>query len=671
MLPMYSTSHVSAGGLVAERSYRHIFARGYDADEKPAVRKESARARTMLIGGPASTALQHDLDRLAAGDVTVLVLGETGTGKELAARYLHANSHRRSGPFVAVNCGALTNGLAEAELFGHEKGAFTGAVRDQQGWFEAAQGGTILLDEVGDLPLNLQVKLLRVLQEQEVTRVGSRRSIPIDVRVVAATNVDLKSAVKDKLFREDLFFRLNVASIQLPPLRERVADIVPLARHFLDLYKVRLGREALDFGSGVPEALERYPWPGNIRELENVIQNATHMARGDVVLAADLGIGGPAAALDTEKTLEKRIEVAVAEAVAAGEGEIFRRAVSSVVLSAFDVSGSNQVRTASALGTTRNSLRTQLARLGIVEPRRRGSEDAQAKTTSTPMAPLNIGYQKYGTSSVLKCKGTLERRLAEGGIAVTWTEFSAGPQLLEALDRGTIDFGTTGEAPPVFAQAAGVPLVYLAYDPPAPEAEAIVVHGDSKIHSMVDLKDKRVGLNPGSNVHYLLLRALHRAGLSDRDISQVDLSPSMEPLRLLERGEIDAWVIWDPLLSAALHTANLRVIADGNGLVANRQFYLGRRSFVRDNPQTIETLLRELQIAGQQAVQHSASIAKRLAEELNIDAVALEAALRRMTYGMKPLDADVIAEQQIIADTLYMTGLLPSSVLVSDAVYPI
>lgn len=631
--------------------------------------KAGARACAMIIADPASSALREDLDRLASSDVTVLVLGETGTGKELVARYLHAHSRRRNGPFVAVNCGALTSGLAEAELFGHEKGAFTGALKEQPGWFEAAEGGTILLDEVGDLPLNLQVKLLRVLQEQEVTRVGSRRPIPIDVRIIAATNVNLRAAIREKQFREDLFFRLNVASVNIPPLRERVSDIVPLARHFLDFYRSNLRRQDLGFGPGVLEELERYEWPGNIRELENIIHNAAHMARSSTIQIADLGIGrDPAAANAGAHSWERKIAVAVAEAVAAGEREIFHRAVSSVVLSAFELSGSNQVRTAAMLGTTRNSLRTQLARLGIVEARRRGPDDGVQQPRPARSAALNIGYQKYGTSSILKSKGTLERRLAEMGVEVNWTEFSAGPQMLDALDRGSIDFGTTGEVPPVFAQASGVPLVYLAYDPPAPKGEAIVVHGDSDLHSVADLRNRRIGLNRGSNVHYLLVRALQRFGLESTDIVQVDIAPDQEPLRLLETGEIDAWVIWDPLLSAALHSARLRVLADGSGLVPNRQFYLGRRSYVRANPSTIETLLQELQIAGQQAVQHSASIARKLANELNIEVKALESALQRMTYGAKPLDGAVIAEQQMIADTMYTKGLLSSSVMVSDAV---
>lgn len=633
------------------------------SDKELSDRKSSARAKAMIISDPVSSVLQQSLDRLARSDVTVLVLGETGTGKELVARYVHANSARKDGPFIGVNCGALTSGLAEAELFGHERGAFTGAIKDQQGWFEAAQGGTILLDEIGDLPLDLQVKLLRVLQEREVTRVGSRRAISFNVRVIAATNVDLRLAVKEKRFREDLFFRLNVGCIQIPPLRERRSDIAALALHFLSSCSSGPNSPSLELGTGVLDKLERYNWPGNIRELENVIQNAAHMASGSTIRVEDLAIGQAAIVSgDSEDTLESRISRIVSAAIIAGEGKILDRTISGAVLSAFEMSGSSQVRTASMLGTTRNSLRTQLAQLGIIKPRRRG------KVRSSPTAPINIGYQKYGASSLLRSKGTLEQRLTELNIEVTWNEFVAGPQMLDALYKGAIDFATTGEAPPVFAQAEGVPLVYLAHDPPSPKAEAIVVHADSDLQDVLDLKGRRVGLNYGSNVQYLLVRALQKAGIGIRDIVQINIPPDQPPLGLLETGEIDAWCIWDPMLSAALHSANLRILADGSGLVPNRQFYLGRRPYVSSNPQTIDILLKELQVAGEQAVQQSSSTARRLAQEVNIEAPALEASLRRMTFGARPMDRIVIAEQQLIADTLYMTGMLSSPVLVSDAV---
>lgn len=633
--------------------------------------KTTIRATAMMVADPASQALQDDLDRISPSDVTVLVCGETGTGKELVSRYIHAHSDRRDGPFVAVNCGALTDSLAEAELFGHEKGAFTGALKTQHGWFEAAQGGTLLLDEIGDLPMALQVKLLRVLQEQEVTRVGSREAIPINVRVIAATNVDLQAAVRAKQFREDLFFRLNVATVSILPLRERRSDIAPLCDHFLSLYRARLGRHDLQFGSDALRLLQSYDWPGNIRELENVVHNAVLLARGTQIEREDLKIAArPDSTTTSITSFEAKIGDIVERAIASGEDGVYDRAMASVVRSAFELAAANQVHAAAALGISRNTLRTQLSRLGVIGGRRRPSEPESWPSVGQPAhGTLRIGYQKYGTSWILKTKGTLERRLAERGVSVSWSEFNAGPQLLDALSYGVIDFGTTGEAPPLFAQAAGVSLVYLACDPPAPSAEAIVVPHDSNIRCVADLRGKRIGLNRGSNVHYLLVRALRASGISPDEVMEVHLQPHQDPMQLLERGGLDAWVIWDPLLTAAQRDGNLRVLVDGRGLVPNRQFYLARRSYAKTDSDTIKILLDELNLAGQQAVEHSTIVAQTLSSHFHIDAPSLAIALRRMTYGAHPLDAQVIAEQQTIADDLHIAGLIGAPVKVSDAVW--
>ena len=227
-----------------------------------------------ILVDPASQAFQKVLNRLAPTDATVLIIGETGTGKEVVARYLHHHSPRANAPFLAVNCGALTESLAESELFGHEKGAFSGATHRHEGWFEAAEGGTLLLDEIGELSLSLQVKLLRVLQEREITRVGSHRPIRINVRVIAATHVDLKRAIQERRFREDLFYRLNIAAVNLPPLRQRKQDIPVLAAHFIQRYAHRLGRAEQQIAPETLALMLTYPWPGNIRELENTLHNA-------------------------------------------------------------------------------------------------------------------------------------------------------------------------------------------------------------------------------------------------------------------------------------------------------------------------------------------------------------------------------------------------------------
>ncbi len=228
------------------------------------------------------------IDAVAYSAATVLVHGESGTGKELVARALHARSPRRAQPFVALNCGALTETLLESELFGHVKGAFTGANRDHKGLFEAANGGTIFLDEIGDIPLSTQVRLLRVLQEGEIKRVGSTDPVKVDVRVIAATHRDLPKLVRAGKFREDLFYRLNVIAIPLPPLRDRLDDVPLLAHHFVRRYADRLGKKVRTLSPQAVELLCAYRWPGNVRALENAIERAVVLCRGDAVQPADL-----------------------------------------------------------------------------------------------------------------------------------------------------------------------------------------------------------------------------------------------------------------------------------------------------------------------------------------------------------------------------------------------
>ena len=224
------------------------------------------------------------IEDLADSDATVLILGESGTGKERVAEAIHSHSQRGAGPFVKVNCSALSEGLLESELFGHVKGAFTGAIRDQVGRFEQASGGTIFLDEIGDLSPNVQVKLLRVLQERQIERVGSGLTIEVDVRVVAATHRDLRRAMREGRFREDLFYRLNVMPIEVPPLRRRREDIPLLVTHFIDRFNERTGRRIGHIDDAALGQLMDYGWPGNVRELENAIEHAFVRCRGDVLL---------------------------------------------------------------------------------------------------------------------------------------------------------------------------------------------------------------------------------------------------------------------------------------------------------------------------------------------------------------------------------------------------
>ncbi len=226
--------------------------------------------------------------QVAPQPTTVLLTGESGTGKEVVARFIHRRSPRANEPFVAVNCAALTETILESELFGHEKGAFTGAIQARRGRFELAHGGSLFLDEVGELSVNIQAKLLRVLQEQEFERVGGTRAIIVDVRVIAATNKDLEKALEEKSFREDLFYRLNVFPIHIPPLRERREDILPLAEFFIKRISSRMGRVPAFLTDETRDLLQRYDWPGNVREMENAIERALIVGNGASILPGDL-----------------------------------------------------------------------------------------------------------------------------------------------------------------------------------------------------------------------------------------------------------------------------------------------------------------------------------------------------------------------------------------------
>ena len=259
---------------------------------RPAEEDQSAPGVTSLFPGliGRSSAMERILrlvENLENSEATVLLTGESGTGKEILARTIHTHSPRRNGPFVAVNCGALPGDLLESELFGHVRGAFTGAVRERAGRFELAAGGTLFLDEVGDVPLHLQVKLLRVLQEKTFEPVGQSKSRTTDARIIAATNLDLRRAVQEGRFREDLFYRLRVVPIEIPPLRDRRADIEPLATHLLARVAARQGR-ALRFSPEALRAVLDYPWPGNVRELENALEYAVAVCRGQTMLLEDL-----------------------------------------------------------------------------------------------------------------------------------------------------------------------------------------------------------------------------------------------------------------------------------------------------------------------------------------------------------------------------------------------
>ncbi|MBR4559363.1 MAG: sigma-54-dependent Fis family transcriptional regulator [Fibrobacter sp.] len=289
-------------------------------------------------------------DKLAPLPMPVIIRGETGTGKEVIARYIHSHSPRADRPFVAVNCGAIPENLMESLLFGHSKGSFTGAIENRKGFFEEAEGGTIFLDEIGELPLNMQVKLLRVLQEKHITRVGENRDIPVNVRVISATHVDLEQAVKEKRFREDLYFRIQVMPLNLPPLRDRGQDVVLLAEEFLTRYSAEYGRGKFHLSRNAEKALLGYHWPGNVRELENRIQKALVQAVHGVIQPKDLGLA------DAE-TLAKDSPRTLKEAREAVEREVISRALKD--------SGANLTLAATILGIDRKVLREIMERLGL------------------------------------------------------------------------------------------------------------------------------------------------------------------------------------------------------------------------------------------------------------------------------------------------------------------
>jgi transcriptional regulator with PAS, ATPase and Fis domain len=354
-------------GVVAGRQDNGRTLLTYDCEKHHA---EGPRARALVFSDPKSKAMLPLIDKVAPSEANILIVGETGTGKELVARFVHGRSNRAEGPFLAVNCGAFSESLIEGELFGYERGAFTGAQQARAGWFEAANGGTLFLDEIGELPQALQVKLLRVLQEREVVRLGSRTPIPLDIRIIAATNVDLQQAVDTGTFRSDLFYRLQVVALPLLPLRERRADILPLVQHFIGVYGERLQSGRLELSPAPEEVLFNYDWPGNIRELENAVHRATLICQDGRIEADDLALGNRIGHTvpgdDPNAGLEDQVRALVSRLIEGHQPDLLDRLVASAVTEAFRRSGSNQIKTAEALGVTRNVVRTYLKNLSLI-----------------------------------------------------------------------------------------------------------------------------------------------------------------------------------------------------------------------------------------------------------------------------------------------------------------
>jgi len=336
---------------------------------------------------PAMQEIFKTIGRVAPTDATVLLQGESGTGKELIARAVHAHSQRWSGPFVALNCSAVPRDLLESELFGHERGAFTGATEQRPGVFEAARGGTLFLDEIGDMPLELQAKLLRVVQEREFCRVGGREVLRADVRLIAATNQNLERAVQQGRFREDLYFRLDVVRIAVPPLRERRADIPELVRYFLEKMRRELGTRVTAVSPEAMQLLIDHPWPGNVRELENTLVRAAVLAPGPVLMPHDLHLGRAAVGAraagpppSVEAAIRARLEEVFQESPAPGPRNLYSWILAQVekplIEFALEKSQGNQLRAAALLGINRNTLHKKISELQI--PVRRGRSEPES-----------------------------------------------------------------------------------------------------------------------------------------------------------------------------------------------------------------------------------------------------------------------------------------------------
>jgi len=335
-------------GLIVDRAYSL-----YELEEEN--RRMAARDKSSPLAGIIGSSAQmleacRLVEKVGPSEATTLVLGESGTGKELIAQALHRLSPRKNKPLVALNCAAIPDNLLESELFGYEKGAFTGAVSQSKGRIETAGGGTFFLDEIGDMPLPLQAKMLRFLQERVIERIGGRTTIEVDVRIICATHRDLQQAIKEGTFREDLYFRISEIIIEIPPLREREGDRVLLAQHFLNSFSYKNGRSFRGFTNQARAEIDSYPWPGNVRELENKVKRAVVLAEGNRITGADLGFA--------EATESQSLDLR--EAREQVERQLIQRALS--------IYGNNVSHAAEALGISRPSLYSLIKKLDMPEP---------------------------------------------------------------------------------------------------------------------------------------------------------------------------------------------------------------------------------------------------------------------------------------------------------------
>jgi two-component system response regulator HydG len=345
--------------LTIQRALEHTRLKHENQDLKARL-KNLAESRQIVSVSTQMKSLLDMVATIAPSEATVLITGASGTGKELIARAVHANSSRSSGPMVSVNCAALTESLLESELFGHEKGAFTGADKRREGRFVRAHQGSLFLDEVGEMSMAMQAKLLRVLQEGEIQRVGGENPVAVDVRILAATNKDLGQMVTDSQFREDLFYRLNVVNLHIPPLAQRTDDIAALAQHFINRYADRNRKAIKGFTPRAMDDLLKYPWPGNVRELENAVERAVILSPGEYITEKDLP-------LNISQNNGRPHPQAATQAGAAGanEGGSLGDMEQSAIVSALERAGGNKSEAARLLGITRRTLYNKLEKYGL------------------------------------------------------------------------------------------------------------------------------------------------------------------------------------------------------------------------------------------------------------------------------------------------------------------
>jgi len=642
----------------------------------------SERAKALVFEDPRSQALLERVRSVAGSDAPVLLFGETGTGRELVARYIHDLSLRRGGPFLATNCGSFPASELEAELFGAPKTAASNATPARTGVLETAQGGTLFLDALGDVPQVIQAKLVRALEDQQFRKLGSRRYQPLDVRLIVASNVQLGEAVTAGHFRADLLRLVSATKLEVPPLRKRPGDILPLARHFLQFYQQRIGIGSRSLSAEAEEMLLEHRWPGNIRELETAIHHALLRCRGRFVTPQDLRLdplqpkvaaNGASPLADLERALQQLFDES--------PPNLHELLDETVMRSAYRYSGQNQLKTARLLGISRNVVRARLIQYGEVagvlrsapvngEQARDLGVTPERAARSAPRArkPVRFGYQRFGLLKLIRARGFLEAALSGLGYAVEWCHYPSGIRLIDAFRSGELSLGVVGEGPPIFAQASAVPVVYVAAEAPAPEAEAIVVLRDSPIRDVAGLAGKKVALLQGSATHYLLIRALEEAGLQYGDVTIKFLFQDAARVAF-EHRDVDAWVIGDPTLAELEQSLPIRTLRNGKGLATNPAYYLATREFAEAHPQVLELFRQELQSAQRWALANVEEAAKSLAPQVGIAREAIGVSLKR-SLGESLRQPEIIASQQRIADAFFRLKLIPHPVSVAEAAWP-